>query len=115
MKIKLKPNIARWLISKRESDREPETYKYLEGKISRGEWDEVPAIWITPNFLINGLFCGWGSHEWHPTLKPLIVYNGHHRLEKAIEHNLPVTAYVRYTPGNPKIPEEEILQFDMPC
>jgi hypothetical protein len=112
--IKLKPNIARWLIAKRESERRPEAYESLEKAISRGRWDEVPAIWITPNFLFNGLFCNFPS-EWHPTLKPLIVYNGHHRLEKAIERNLPVTAYVRYTPGNPNMPEKEKLQYDLDC
>lgn len=114
-KIRLRPNIARWLISKRESERDSDKYKSLERAVSNGTWKDVPPIWITPNFLINGLFCGFDSHEWHPTLKPFIVYNGHHRLEKALEHSLPVTAYVRYTPCNPPMPEEERLQFDLPC
>jgi hypothetical protein len=115
MKITLKPNIARWLIAKRESERDEEKYESLERAIGQGRWNDVPPIWITPNFLFNGLFCGLQSHEWHPTLKPFIIYNGHHRLEKAIEHNLPVSAYIRYTPRNIKMPERERLQFDMDC
>jgi hypothetical protein len=40
------------------------------------------------------------------------MYNGRHRLEKAIEYSLPIKAYVRYTPFNPKMPEDEKLQDD---
>ena len=111
--ITLRPHLARLLISDRESERRDETYEYLERKIQEGRWDDVSAIWVTPNILINGLSAGIMSWEWHPTLKPLIMYNGHHRLEKALEHGLPVRAYVRYTLGNPKMPEEERLQEEI--
>ncbi|MFA5993010.1 MAG: hypothetical protein WC796_04860 [Candidatus Pacearchaeota archaeon] len=110
--ITIKPSLARLLISARESDRRYETYQYLENEIREGRWDNIPPIWLTPNFLLNGLFCG--SLELHPTIKPLIVYNGHHRLEKALEHNFLVRAYIRYTPGNPTMPLNERLHADIP-
>ena len=82
----------------------------MEREILAGKWDEVPPIWITPNFILNGLF-NIMYYEWHPTLKPFIIYNGHHRFSKALKHNLLVRAYVRYTPGNPQLPSDEELSF----
>lgn len=113
MKITLKPRMARLLISRRESGRREEASGRLEEAIRQGRWAEVPPIWITPNLILNGLLCGLKSGEWHPTLKPFIVYNGHHRRHMAIEHQLPISAYVRFTPGNPKMPEEERLQYEI--
>ena len=64
-----------------------------------------PPIWITPNFIFNGLL--------NFTIKPFIVYNGNHRLQKGIEHKLPIKAYIRYMPFNPVIPSEERLLPDI--
>ncbi len=109
MRIKLKPNLARILISPRESEIRKDSERYLSEEVNKGRWDRVPAIWVTPNFLINGLLNGLLADKWSPTLKPLIVYNGHHRLEASIKNNLPINVYVRYTPGNPEMPNEEKL------
>jgi hypothetical protein len=112
--ITLKPGLARLLISDREGDRLSENFERVEKQIQEGGWDKVSPIWLTPNYLINGLFGRFAyDGKFKPTLKPFIVYNGHHRLDKAIEHNLPVRAYVRFTPFNPKMPETERLQFDI--
>ncbi|MBS3087642.1 hypothetical protein J4226_03535 [Candidatus Pacearchaeota archaeon] len=106
--ITLKPKWARLLISPRERkiNRRTESYNYLEDLIQQGKWDEVPPIWVTPNFIFDSIL------EVYPTIKPLRVYNGHHRLDKAIEHKLPIKAYVMYTPNNPKLPKEEKLEID---
>ncbi len=106
--ITLKPGSARLLISQREgtNKRRDESFKYLEEEISSGRWNDIPPIWITPKIIINGML--------NFTIKPFIIYNGHHRFDKALEHNLPIRAYVRFTPSNPDIPEEEKLQYDIP-
>ena len=114
MLITLKPSLARLAISPREERDDEKTDRYLEEEIKIGKWDNIPPIWITPNFLFNGLFAGFKGGEFHPTLKPFILYNGHHRLNKALEYNLPIRAYIRYTLGNPEMPEEEKLQEDIP-
>jgi hypothetical protein len=113
--ITLNPKLARMLIAVREPKkdypRKQETYDYLEGEIKQGRWNNIGPLWITPNYLINGLL--FSVLEFRlPTLKPFIMYNGHHRLEKAVEHNLPVRAYIRYTPRNPKMPSREELELE---
>ena len=116
--VTLNPKLARLIIADREGrgNRNIERYQSLEEAIQKGGWDRIPPIWITPNLIVNGLFCSVGSLEcgnleWHSTLKPFIMYNGHHRLDKALEHGLPVRAYVRFTPRNPIMPKEERLQY----
>ncbi|HLA23683.1 MAG TPA: hypothetical protein VJZ93_04075 [Candidatus Nanoarchaeia archaeon] len=112
VKIILESSTAKLLISEREIKREPrgETFDYLERKIQNGNWDELPPIWVTPNFLLNGFFNEVYPGIWGPTIKPFIMYNGHHRLRKAVEHNLPISIIIRFTPGNPRMPEEERLR-----
>lgn len=114
--ITLNSRLARILIADREPKkdypRQQETYDYLEAEIRQGRWKNVDPIWITPNYVLNGLL--FSVLEFRlPTLRPFIMYNGHHRLEKAVEHNLPVRAYIRYTPGNPKMPSRERLELDI--
>ncbi|MBI2632358.1 hypothetical protein HYW75_05115 [Candidatus Pacearchaeota archaeon] len=113
VKIALNPGLARLLISQRESEIRDGSLQYIEKEIQEGRWKNINPIWLTPNFLINGLFSGILSWEWHPTLKPLIIYNGYHRLKKGLEHSLPIVAYIRYSPFNPKMPEDEILIEDI--
>lgn len=105
--ITLNPNWARVLISQFEdkSQREESTFRYLEDMIKSDKWHEVPPIWITPNFILNGLYRSVSDFKLH--VKPFMLYGGHHRLDKAIEHSLPVRAYVRFTLGNPPMPVEE--------
>ncbi len=111
--ITLKLWIARRIISPWKKERNTVTNVYLENKIQLGEWDSVPPIWITPNFILNRVWIELRSyHLLLPALKPFIMYNGHHRFDKAIEYDLPIRAYVRYTPGNPQLPEEERLVED---
>lgn len=113
--IKLNAKLARRLISSRENYRDNEKYALLEKSIQNGKWDDVPPIWLTPNLVFNDLFSSMLNDGcFRPTLKPFLIYNGHHRLDKAIEHNLPVRAYIRYTLGNPKIPDKEVLIPDLP-
>ncbi len=110
--ITFSPSLARILIAKRERGSDSEKCNFLENAIQKGNWDNVPPIWVTPNLLFNGIFCGFFDQQSHPTIKPLIIYNGHHRFDKALEHNLPIKAYIRYTFGNPKMPEKEVLVED---
>jgi len=110
VKIRLSPRLAVLLISPRESPYRSESLASLEEGIQEGKWEDIPPIWLTPNLGLNGLFNGLRSGEWHPTLKPFMIYNGHNRFQKALEHNLPIVAYVRYTPGNPRMPEQEKLR-----
>jgi len=106
------PNLARLIISPREdrSERRSAVLESLEEAIQQGKWESIAPIWLTPNYLINGIFRGlYAAGIISPTFKPFIIYNGHNRFEKAIEHGLPLRAYVRYTFGNPKMPKEEKL------
>lgn len=112
--VNIKPNLLRLLISYRENEIRDETFSYLEDRIKDNDWDKVPPIWTTPNFILNGLLNGITGGDWHPTLKPLIVYNGNHRLKKAMEHKLPLKVYIRYTPKNPSLPKSERLFWDIP-
>lgn len=98
--ITLKPKLAKLLIANRETTSQ-DSLDFLEDKVQKGEWSNVPPIWVTPNFIINGII--------NLTLKPLIMYNGHNRLSKAIEHSLPIKIYIRYTPFNPQMSKEERL------
>jgi hypothetical protein len=112
MLIKFSPLFARLLIFQREARafRDEEKLEKLEEAIKRGQWDTIPPAWITPNFLINDLvdrvFVG---NLPGPSIKPFVIYNGHHRFNKALEHELPFRAYIRYTPGNPPMPYGEKL------
>jgi hypothetical protein len=113
--ITLNPRLAKRLIAvsepKKDYPRKKETNDYLEDEIKQGRWNNTDPLWITPNYLVNGLLFSILDFK-SPTLKPFIMYNGHHRLEKAVEHNLPVRAYIRYTPGNPNMPSREELEFE---
>ena len=115
--LTFKPNIARLTISPRENKRKrnSETFEFLEEAILGGKWDSIDPIWLTPNYLANGIFRGLDGDILIPTLKPFIIYNGHHRFDKAIEYQLPLKAYIRYTLGNPTMPEEEKWKYDIPC
>ena len=88
--ITLKPSLAKLLISTRESEHSDESYEYLENEIQKDRWNNIPAIWITPNFLLNGLLNGLRGSKWCPTFKPFIIYNGHHRFEEALKYNIPI-------------------------
>jgi len=114
MLLKLNPTVARVLIGDREPKRDLKDYKFesLESTIQEGNWDDVDPIWVSPNILINSVLSALYNLNPIPILQPLLMYNGHHRLRKAIEHGLPIKAYLRYTPGNPKMPEHEKLQCD---
>lgn len=122
--IRLRPKLARLLISPVTTPHRGSTFEYLEREIKGGRWDKVPPIWLTPNFIIPGIAYEkfgfsfddlidlpfrpffqterWGNFsDLLLPLRPFIIYDGHHRYFKALENKLPVNAYVRYTPCNP--------------
>ena len=111
--ITFKPGLAKHLIAQWEnkSHRSEASYQYFEEKIQAGKWDEVQPIWVTPNLILNTWFTYFLCAPSLPSLKPFVLYSGNHRLEKAIEHSLPLKAYVRYTPGNPEIPLDERISL----
>lgn len=106
--IRLNSELARKIISPRES-KDKEKLASLERAIQEGKWDQIPPIWVTPNFVLNGMLGALNEGYFKPTIKPFIIYNGHNRFIKAVEYGLPILAYVRYTPGNPKMPRKEEL------
>jgi len=131
VQIRLRPILAKLLISKVYDPYPNETSRYLEEEIKEGRWDKVPPIWLTPNFIVPGMFTskfGGGltallSLPFKPffpsdsednnfydndhisnvlqVFRPFIIYDGHHRFTTALENNLSISAYIRYTPGNP--------------
>jgi len=109
--ITFTPTLAKLLIAPREDEIVIiDKVERLEEAVKHGNWDKVPPIWITPNCIFNDLLNGIKAWEWNPSLKPFLMYNGAHRRRTAIEHNLPLKAYIRYTLGNPEMPEEEKLK-----
>jgi len=112
VKLKLNPTLARLLIAPREEVRKKRTLEYLDKEIKEGNWGGVPPIWVTPNFILNGLLNGLFTNGiWHPTIKPFIVYNGTHRRAKSIESGVCLEMYVRYTPWNPDMPPDECCEY----
>jgi|GEM_PF-4867735 len=59
MLIKLNPKLAKLLISPREKGFNNERLESLETAVQEHRWDNVPPIWLTPNFLFNGFFRGF--------------------------------------------------------